>query len=43
VNADVTLEHPFLDQAVGISAALAFEKSVVLAAEEVATMKRRKA
>ena len=39
MNAEVTLEHPFLDQAVCISTAMAFQKSVVLAPEEVATMK----
>jgi hypothetical protein len=39
VDAEMSLDHPLLDQPLGISAAVAFQKSVVLAPEEVSTMK----
>jgi len=39
VDAEMSLDQPLLDQPPGSSAAVAFQKSVVLALEEVSTMK----
>jgi hypothetical protein len=39
VDAEMSLDQPLLDQPLGSSAAVAFQKSVVLALEEVSPMK----
>src|SRR3981081_1254952 len=39
VDAEMSLDHPLFYQPLGVSSAVAFQKSVVLALQEVSTMK----